>query len=98
MEFDWDEDKNQKNLRKHKISFRTAVLAFADPLHISIQDRVVDGEERWQTLGTVQGRMLLLVAHAVWDEEEGTEVVRIISARKAEPKERKRYEQANKNR
>lgn len=97
MEFEWDEIKNQKNIRKHKISFQTAMLAFADPLHVAIQDRVEAGEERWQTLGVVQGRLLLLVAHTVMDDG-GEEVVRIISARKAEPKERKRYEQANKNR
>ena len=97
MEFEWDEAKNQKNIRKHQISFQTAMLAFADPLHIAVQDRVDGGEERWQTLGVVQGRLLLLVAHTVMDDD-GEEIVRIISARKAEPKERKRYEQANKNR
>ena len=73
------------------------MLAFADPLHISIQDRVENGEMRWQTLGVVQGQTLLLVAHTVLDDDN-VEVVRIISARKAEPKERKRYEQANQNR
>ena len=97
MEFDWDEVKNQKNIRKHKVSFQTAMLAFADPLHISIQDRVENGEMRWQTLGVVQGQTLLLVAHTVLDDDN-VEVVRIISARKAEPKERKRYEQANQDR
>ena len=49
-------------------------------------------ERRWQTLGLVEGWLLLLVAHTVWDED-GTEVIRIISARRAEPKERRRYEQ-----
>ncbi len=39
MEFEWDEAKNQKNIRKHQISFQTAMLAFADPLHIAVQDR-----------------------------------------------------------
>ena len=73
------------------------MLAFADPLHISIQDRVENGEMRWQTLGVVQGQTLLLVAHTVLDDDS-VEVVRIISARKAEPKERKRYEQANQDR
>ena len=57
------------------------------------QDRIENGEYRWQTLGVVDGYLLLLVAHAVRDDVDGTEVIRIISARRAEPKERKRYEQ-----
>lgn len=97
MEFEWDEAKNQKNIRKHKINFQTAIRVFADPLHISIQDRIEDGEARWQTVGMVQGQMLLLVAHTILDDDRDT-VIRIISARKAERKERKHYEQTNKNR
>jgi uncharacterized DUF497 family protein len=57
------------------------------------QDRIENGEYRWQTLGVVDGYLLLLVAQAVRDDVDGTEVIRIISARRAEPKERKRYEQ-----
>jgi hypothetical protein len=41
----------------------------------------------------VEGSLLLLVAHTVWDDAGGVEVIRIISARRAEPKERRRYEQ-----
>jgi len=81
MEFEWDEAKNQKNIRKHKINFQTAMRVFADPLHISIQDRIEDGEVRWQTVGMVQGQMLLLVAHTILDDDRST-VIRIISARK----------------
>lgn len=51
-----------------------------------------NGEYRWQTLGWVEGHLLLLVAHTVRDDEDGTEIIRIISARRAEPKERTRYE------
>ena len=57
------------------------------------QDRVEGGEYRWQTLGMVEGHLLLLVAHTVRDDADGIELIRIISARRAEPKERKRYEQ-----
>lgn len=70
-----------------------ATRAFADPFALSEQDRIENGEYRWQTLGIVDGYLLLLVAHTVLDDEDGAEVVRIISARRAEPKERKRYEQ-----
>ena len=56
------------------------------------QDRIEKGERRWQTLGMVDGCLLLLVAHTVQDDEDGTDVICIISARRAEPKERKCYE------
>ena len=59
MELEWDEVKNQRNIRKHGISFETAALVFTDPLHVSIQDRVENGEQRWQTLGVVQGHTVL---------------------------------------
>jgi len=94
--FEWDASKaasNLRNLRKHRVSFETAVRVFADPFALVEQDRIVNGESRWQTLGLVDGHLLLLVAHTVRDDEDGTEVIRIISARHAEPKERKRYEQ-----
>jgi len=57
------------------------------------QDRIENGEYRWQTIGLIGGHLLLLVAHTVQGDEDDTEVIRIISARRAEPKERKRYEQ-----
>jgi len=50
----------------------------------------VAGEERWQTLGLVGGMVILLVAHTFY-EENGEEIVRIISARKATPGERRIY-------
>lgn len=90
MEFTWDERKNRVNQRKHRISFETAVLVFDDPFHVSVQDREVDGEARWQTIGMVGGVHVLLVAHTV-DEE--AEVVRILSARKATRRERSIYAQ-----
>jgi uncharacterized DUF497 family protein len=49
MRFEWDETKNSRNLAKHRISFEMAKLAFSDPHALSIQDRAVNGEERWQT-------------------------------------------------
>ena len=92
MRFVWDEEKNRKNRIKHKVSFETASLVFHDPHALSIQDRIANGEERWQTLGLVGGIVILLVAHSV-QEEYQEEVIRIISARKATPRERRAYEQ-----
>lgn len=97
--FTWNEAKNRSNRKKHKVSFETAARVFEDPFHLSEQDRVEDGEERWQTLGQVDGVTLLLVAHTVAQEEAGegsgelVEVIHIISARKAEKHERRRYEE-----
>ncbi|GFK92534.1 hypothetical protein NNJEOMEG_00359 [Fundidesulfovibrio magnetotacticus] len=92
MHFTWDERKNALNKAKHGIRFETALLAFDDPLHLSRLERVVGGEERWQTLGSAGGVVLILVAHTYRDHA-GQESVRIISARKATAHERKLYEQ-----
>jgi uncharacterized DUF497 family protein len=92
--FEWDAAKAAANLRKHGVSFDLASLAFADPFALIAQDRFEGGEYRWQTLGLVEGCLLLLVAHTVTDAD-GTEVVRIISARKATRKERQRYDHEN---
>ncbi|HFZ8994899.1 TPA: BrnT family toxin [Citrobacter freundii] len=73
------------------IRFEDAVRVFDDPRHLSRQDRYENGEYRWQTIGLVHGIMVILVAHSV-RFESGFEVIRIISARKADRKERSRYE------
>jgi hypothetical protein len=65
---------------------------FDDPRAVSQLERVKDEEERWQTLGLAGGIMILLVVHT-YREPSGEEVLRIISARKATPRERTVYEQ-----
>ncbi|EGY27946.1 hypothetical protein Rin_00021330 [Candidatus Regiella insecticola 5.15] len=91
--FEWDETKAESNIKKHRLSFETAVRVFADPFALVEQDRIENGEHRWQTLGLVEGYLLVLVAHTIRENEDNVEVIRIISARRAESKERKRYEQ-----
>lgn len=54
VEYSWDERKNRANRKKHGVSFEMASLVFDDPLHISVQDREVDGEARWQTIGMIE--------------------------------------------
>jgi uncharacterized protein len=94
----WDAAKNESNQHKHGVSFEAAKLVFDDPLHVSRQDRIENGEQRWQTVGMAGGVALLLVAHT-WHETEGgnadhtTEHIRIISARRATKLERSIYEQ-----
>ncbi len=91
MEFEWDANKAQSNYRKLGVRFEDAVLVFDDPRHLSRQDRYENGEYRWQTIGMMYGVVVILVAHSV-RFESGVEVIRIISARKADSKERNRYE------
>ena len=92
IRFEWDDENAASHFKKHKVSFEMAARAFADPFALTAHDRVENGEQRWQTIGMVDGHLVLLVAHTV-GEDDDTEVIRIISARKADPKERKRYDQ-----
>ena len=95
MRFEWDAEKNRRNRAKHKVSFEAARLVFDDPWALSFRESVVGGEERWQTIGMAGGVIVLLIVHA--DREEGGEdVIRIISARKATPRERRVYEEERK--
>jgi hypothetical protein len=98
LQFEWDEAKNLSNRRKHGVSFEEASAVFRDPLYVSVQDRTEDGELRWQTFGISDDWLLLAVTHTVREErDEGkrVEIVRIISARQATRKERRRYEDEN---
>ena len=94
VRFEWNVANAAKHFKKHGVSFEVAARVFADPFALMVQDRIENGEQRWQTIGMVDGHLLLLVAHTVIEGDD-TEVIGIISARKAEPKERKRYEQEN---
>jgi uncharacterized protein len=89
--FEWDDAKNRSNLRKHGIDFETACCVFDDPLAVSRAERIVEHEVRWQTVGSIGGVLVVLVAHS-YQEGGGHETIRIISARKATAGERKFYE------
>jgi uncharacterized protein len=90
--YEWDEKKNRANRAKHGITFTVAARVFLDPNAVARQDREVDGEQRWQTIGF--SGAILTVAYTVRDEETD-EVTRIISARKATPAERRVYEESD---
>lgn len=92
IRFVWDPAKAESNQRKHGVRFEDAARVFFDPLHLTVQDRVEGGEYRWQTIGQVGGAVILLVAHTITEDgPEPVETIRIISARRATPQERKRY-------
>jgi len=98
LRFEWDEAKNAANQRKHGVRFEDAVRVFEDPLHVSELERDTDGEQRWQTFGFIDGHLFVMVANTVSEAyEDGTavDVVRLITARRATPKERRDYEVKN---
>jgi uncharacterized DUF497 family protein len=89
-DFEWDDAKAAVNLAKHGVSFEQARAAFGDPFAIDfVDDRQSYDEERLILLGIVQSR-LLVVVHT-WRDD----TIRIISAREAEPHERRRYHEEN---
>lgn len=82
---DWDPRKNVENQSKHGIGFEEACCVFEDPLRIEEIDDGDYDEERWIAIGRVESVILFVV----YTERNGME--RIISARKAEPREEVRY-------
>lgn len=93
MRFEWDDEKNRINQRKHDgLAFETAALVFQDSLAVFRKDRVAEGEQRWHAIGSVSNAVLLVVhvyrREAQNDEEE---IIRIIPAREANKRERRVY-------
>ena len=95
MRFEWDAAKNEINRRKHGIDFDTAKYAFYDPLARSVLDREIGGEQRWQTIGRIgDGLLVVLVVHTLAGRGDDY-LIRVISARKATPRERRFYEEGD---
>ncbi len=92
--FEWDETMASSYYRKHRIRFEDAIEIFCDPHALTEPERIADGELRWQTIGVSGGAIVLLVAHTVRDESVD-EIIRVL-ARRADRKERRRYEQNRK--
>ncbi|MFO7810573.1 MAG: BrnT family toxin [Candidatus Delongbacteria bacterium] len=92
MKFEWDINKETLNLKKHGVSFEQAAFVFADPYALSIFDKVHSGsEDRWVLLGKTSNELILVVVHTFRDDD-GIEMIRIISARKATSNEKSTYE------
>ncbi|MFN6463095.1 MAG: BrnT family toxin [Nostoc sp. DedVER02] len=88
MQFEWDEAKNLENIRKHKIDFADVPKMFDSTMLIELDNRFDYGEERWLGIGFLGNG----VAIVIWTERQ-SDVIRIISARKANRYERQRFEQ-----
>ena len=87
MKFEWDEEKNRLNIKKHGISFQDAVYIFSDPFALSIPDNYSENEERWILLGKNSSETLTIVVHTF----RSGDITRLISARKATKHEQSGY-------
>lgn len=100
VRYEWDEAKNLRNQRDHDgITFELAALVFEDEFCLIGADRIdsVTGEQRWHAIGAVQSETgdvaVLLVVHVYREQNNGEEIIRIISARAAEKHELRRYQE-----
>jgi len=87
--FEWDETKSRANFRKHGVSFEEAQTVFADELGLLIHDPDhSEQEDRFVILGLSSALRTLVVCHCYRGDDD---VIRIISARKADRSERALY-------
>lgn len=87
--FEWDEEKAALNLTKHGVSFDEAKSAFEDSLFLTFPDPLhSEIEFRFLLIGSSNMGRLLIIAYARREEQ-----IRIISARKGTPRERRKYEE-----
>ena len=88
MQFEWDDNKEQKNIAKHGLDFRTAMLVFGDENRIEMYDEAHSlTEDRFITIGAING--VVTVLYVVYTERE--DAIRIISARCATRREKEVY-------
>lgn len=89
MTFEWDARKAAENRHKHQLTFEEATTVFLDPLAITFQDpdHSID-EGREITIGSTMKGLVVFVSHC-----ERGDRIRIISARRTTPSERKQYEE-----
>jgi len=92
MEFEWDDDKNRLNFAKHCVDFADALHVFIDDNRVERRNvRFMYGEERWQTIGSTDKGVLFVV----YTERNSGATIRLISARKANKRERAAYAKGN---
>ena len=91
--FNWDINKAITNKKKHKVTFEDAINVFKDPNALTLYDEEHSyNEERWITLGNCPKLNVLLVVHTYVEYNKTQAEIRIISARKATPKEIATYQ------
>ena len=88
MKFEWDEDKNRANIRRHRIDFADVQPLFDGPMFVTLDTRKDYGEDRMVGIGFLGDAMLVVVF-----VEKAEDTIRLISARKAERHERDRFKE-----
>ena len=92
MKFEWDVEKEKINIQLHGVTFEQASYVFADPFALNkYDDDHSNDEDRWIMLGQSLNEIILIVVHTFRDND-GIEIVRIISARKATKREQQAYQ------
>ena len=92
--FEWDPNKAKENLRKHRITFDRAAEVILDPLTVSVSDEEhSEDEERWVSIGKDRRGSLLILIHTFLEVSSEESRIRIISARRANKRETKQYEE-----
>ena len=86
--FEWDVEKNDHNITKHGFDFVDAARVFGGTIFVRLDDREDYGEDRWLATGMLDGRIVVVVY-----AEPSENVIRIVSMRKALPREQKNYEE-----
>lgn len=94
IRFEWDPKKSESNKRKHGFDFSFASRVFADPFRVMDIEGHEHGEIRWRTIGEIDGVLIVIVSHTTREEGE-TEIIRIITARRARRHERLAYEETS---
>lgn len=89
LEFEWDEAKNLENMRRHRVDFEEAQTVFYDDRGVLIADDDAPSEERLVLIGSSSALRVLVVCHTYRRREQ---VIRLISARRANRAERADYE------
>ena len=93
MDFEWDEEKNKANIRKRGFDFADAWEIFEAPMQTALDLREDYGEVRWKGIGLLGNRIVVVIF--TYRSENS---IRIISLRKALKNERKKFEEAIRNR
>ena len=91
MKFEWDENKNKLNIRDHKVSFEEAASIFLNKVMEEPDIDHSENEERYKAVGISVYLRELLVVYCIRERINNERVIRIISARKANEGERRKY-------
>ena len=93
VKYEWDEEKNEENIRKHGFDFADVWEIFESPMRVALDTREDYGEDRLNGICLLGNRIVVVVF-----TERGEDTIRIISLRKALKHERKKFEEALRDR